>query len=301
MKKSFTASLLIFMFALAALVLSFHGVSHAAAKKIECGVISGKVMHMPAAGAEWAECSGTFEIKTGGKIKLDAAGEALVQYSDGTMVTLRPETELEIKADGIRLNEGGIWIKLIKTKSGFKVDTPSVTIGARGTIFSVLKKQEKTLVKLVEGLIDIVNRESGKKLAMKAGDTVIVKAKEIIEINKIDQAKINAILKENSFDPVDIDLTKVPVIFKFDVNSLKTIIKTGKPEKSEPADGSKEIELKKKKDAKTGGADIEKPQGAASDDTVETESGANDIKADDSETGSAGTGNEKTLNELIGR
>ena len=115
---------------------------------------------------------------------------------------------------------------------------------------------------------------------MKAGDSVIVKAKEIIELNKIDQAKINAVLKENSFDPVDIDLTKVPDIFKFDVSSLKTIIRNAAPEQ---AAGSKEIELKKKKDDKTGGAEIEKPQGPAADDTLETESGSNEVKADDSD------------------
>jgi signal peptidase I len=193
--------------------------AEAAPKKIECGVISGKVMFMDKSAPDWSERQGTFEVKTGGRVKLDDSGSAVLNYSDGTMAALRGGTEIEIKADGIRLNEGGVWIKLIKTKSGFKVDTPSVTIGARGTIFSVIKKQEKVLVKLVEGVVDIINRESGKTLVMKAGDTVIVKAKEIIEVNKIDKDKINAVLKQNSFSEIDFDLNAVPAIFKFDLNT----------------------------------------------------------------------------------
>ena len=148
MKRYFTASpagiAFAFAFALAAIVLSFPGVSHAAAKKIECGVRSGKVMHMPASGAEWTECSGTFEVKTGGKIKLDAAGEALVQYSDGTMVTLRPETELEIKADGIRLNEAEFGSSSSKPNPASRwIRPPSPS--ARAELFSASLKSRRKL------------------------------------------------------------------------------------------------------------------------------------------------------------
>ncbi len=216
--KTFVVSSVIFY--LFMVCAAFIGDSvEAAVKKIECGVISGKVMFMDKSVSDWAECQGTFEVKTGGRIKLDDSGAAVINYSDGTMVTLRSGTEIELKADGIRLNEGGVWIKLIKTKSGFKVDTPSVTIGARGTIFSVIKKQEKILVKLVEGIIEVINRESGKTLAMKAGDTLIVKAKEIIEVNKIDKDKVNAVLKQNSFSEIDFDLNAVPEVFKFNLNT----------------------------------------------------------------------------------
>lgn len=299
-RRSFAGSAFLVL-AVVGLILSLACASFAAGKKIECRAVAGKVMAADA-GAEWAERNGTFEVRTGSRIKLDASGEAVVSYSDGTLVTLRPGTELEIKADGLRLNEGGVWIKLVKTKSGFKVDTPSVTIGARGTIFSVLKKQEKTLVKLVEGLIDVVNRESGRTVAMKAGDTVIVKAKEIIELNKLDQSKINAVLKENSFDPVEIDLKKVPDIFKFGISSSSTPPGGKNPLNERPA-ASKEIELKKKinENKDTPGAETLKPEGAPAGDTSETETGSEEPKADASETGSAGTGNERTLNDLIGR
>ncbi len=216
--KTFVLLSVIF-YLLSACSLFIGGSVEASVKKIECGVISGKVMFMDKSVSDWAERQGTFEVKTGGRIKLDDSGSAVINYSDGTIVTLRSGTEIEIKADGIRLNDGGVWIKLIKTKSGFKVDTPSVTIGARGTIFSVIKKQEKILVKLVEGIIDVINRESGKTLAMKAGDTVIVKAKEIIEVNKIDKDKVNAVLKQNSFSEIDFDLNSVPEIFKFNLNN----------------------------------------------------------------------------------
>lgn len=217
LKKFVFIGVLLYSFLMCTLFIYAH--AQAAPKKIECGVISGKVMFIDKSASEWSERQGTFEVKTGGRVKAGDSGSAVLNYSDGTMVALRPGAEIEVKADGIRLNDGGVWVKLIKTKSGFKVDTPSVTIGARGTIFSVIKNQEKVLVKLVEGVIDIINRQSGKTLAMKAGDAVIVKAKEIIEVNNIDKNKINAVLKQNSFSEIDFDLNAVPEIFKFNLNT----------------------------------------------------------------------------------
>ncbi|HOT75649.1 MAG TPA: FecR family protein [Candidatus Wallbacteria bacterium] len=251
----------------------------AAEKKIECGVVNGMAMFMESSEGSWVEMQGSFEVKIGNKIKMGASGEAVINYSDGTKINVRPETEIEIKADGIRLNEGGIWIKLIKTKSGFKVDTPSVTIGARGTIFAVIKKQEKVLVKLVEGLINVVNRKSGKTLAMKAGDGVIIKAKEMIEINKLDKNKIDAILKENSFAPSDLDFSAVPDVLKVKLKMSGTTL--GSENTAAPAAATAENVIEPA--AEDPGANGQEKGGIINDSR------------------SAGDGDEKTLKDLLGR
>ncbi len=261
-------------------LFTFLPAAGAAEKKIECGVLKGMAMFMNSPEGSWAEMQGSFEIKIGNKIKMGASCEAVINYSDGTKINVRPETEIEIKADGIRLNEGGIWIKLIKTKSGFKVDTPSVTIGARGTIFSVIKKQEKVLVKLVEGLIDVVNRKSGKTLAMKAGDSVIIKAKEIIEINKLDKNKIDAILKENSFAPSDLDFSAVPDTLKLKLKMSGAALGTQTP--AEPSSATTETNINPA--AEDSGANNSENGGGIINDSR-----------------SAGDGDEKTLKDLLGR
>jgi len=193
MKKSLLALSVILM------VSAFSaGISFSAERKLECVPLVGKIMFMASGAPDWAEMASTFEVRTGSKLRSADKCEAEIKYSDGTMLNMRSNSELEIKADGIRLNEGGIWIKLIKSKTGFKVDTPNVTIGARGTLFSVLKEANRTIVKLNEGIVDVVNKLLNTTTTLKPGQKAAfdIKGAEI----SISDEELEKLLGPNPFD-----------------------------------------------------------------------------------------------------
>jgi len=192
MKKTVLAVLL-FVVAVAFAIPAF-----SQGKKIECVVSKGEALFCDSGKTDFEKKTGSFDVKIGSKIKLDANTEATVKYSDGTTLQLKPGTEIEIKIDGIRMNDGGVWVKLIKSKAGFKVDTPNVTIGARGTIFNVILKSQKTLAKLVEGALDVFEKKTGKKFEMQPGD-----AYEINENGayaKIGDNEVKVLFGDSPFD-----------------------------------------------------------------------------------------------------
>ena len=58
-------------------------------------------------------------------------------YPDGTSLTLKPQTMLQVLTDGLRLHRGQAWIKVVKRGRGFTCITPSAIASVRGTEFSV--------------------------------------------------------------------------------------------------------------------------------------------------------------------
>lgn len=112
--------------------------------------------------------SGKKELKVAGKVKqgdeitTDADAEALVRMTDGTVLAIRPNSQLQLSqytfsTDDKTGKDDNFLVKLVKgglrTLSGkigkrnpaqFKVNTPTATIGIRGTDFevAVLDKQQ---------------------------------------------------------------------------------------------------------------------------------------------------------------
>jgi hypothetical protein len=57
-------------------------------------------------------------------------------YPDGTAITIKPHTILQVLADGLRLFRGQAWIKLVKRGKSFTCVTPSAIASVRGTSFT---------------------------------------------------------------------------------------------------------------------------------------------------------------------
>ena len=106
--------------------------------------------------------------------KLDAIrtgddGQAVLEFSDKTTVTMKQNTEVTIeelvweetaKQVGLNMTAGELKA-FIKTPSDFKVKTPTAICGARGTVFYIFIQGTDTRVFVDEGSIDFTSTVTG--------------------------------------------------------------------------------------------------------------------------------------------
>jgi len=154
------------------IILFSCGICMAEAVKIDCAVTRGKISLLDAGTGGWVEKSGTIEVRVGDKIRIPADASVFLNYSYGTVFNLTRSSEIEIKADGLLLNEGGAWIKFIKKNKKFTIETPKVVADVRGNIFGVFHKNDKSVVCLSEGLVKVRDKKSGKTVNMKSTETI---------------------------------------------------------------------------------------------------------------------------------
>lgn len=86
--------------------------------------------------APWRVASSGTSLAFGQALRADAQFEGRLTYEDGTTLTLKPQTLLQVLPDGLRLHRGAAWIKVIKRGRSFTCVTPSAIASVRGTRFS---------------------------------------------------------------------------------------------------------------------------------------------------------------------
>lgn len=120
------------------LVLSLASAAHAEGVRpkvpvlqLEAGSVEGR-----AAGAEWAALAAGASLDVGLVLRTsdDFAGQ--IVYSDGTTLKVRPGSSLQILDDGLRLMLGAVWVKVTRSGSSFRMETPGAVASVRGTIFT---------------------------------------------------------------------------------------------------------------------------------------------------------------------
>lgn len=127
--------------ALLAVLIALAGYAHAAAEvvmppsiKIEKGTAELKA---PGEGQLWRRARAGQVVDFGLVVSTDRDFAGSVVYADGTTLTLKPATMLQVLSDGLRLHRGAAWIKVVKRGKGFTCVTPSAIASVRGTRFSV--------------------------------------------------------------------------------------------------------------------------------------------------------------------
>ncbi|MDR3255444.1 MAG: FecR family protein [Synergistaceae bacterium] len=130
---------------------------------------------------------GVFEFDI---LETDASGAATIRFVDGSVLEMRGETRLNVKEvvfseDRNRFNVGvingtariitGMIVK--RNPRGFKITTPTSTIGIRGTTLSFIVRENVesvTVDDISEGsVVTYVNRLTGETFTMtKAGDSI---------------------------------------------------------------------------------------------------------------------------------
>ncbi len=131
-------------------------------------------------GAKWIDVAKGFRLMSGDKVQTKADGFTAVMFlDDKSIVKLKPNSNLEIqgKRDGksiaknIVMDVGELFVKVSKQKGSFQVATPTSVASVKGTEFWLIENPTGTVVIGLEGLIEVVNKASGQKQDVGAGNT----------------------------------------------------------------------------------------------------------------------------------
>lgn len=158
-------------FALAVLAFGIGGTTGHAAEP------SGQaVAVIQAAAAEGANGNRVLEVSapvfTGDLIRTDAAGEAQLRFLDETRLVVGPNSQLTIdrfvfageataREIAVNTTRGAFrFITGVSQKEAYTINTPTATIGVRGTKFDITVSNEATNLALYEGSVRLCDRSS---------------------------------------------------------------------------------------------------------------------------------------------
>jgi hypothetical protein len=99
--------------------------------------------------------------------------KSMLTYADGTTMKLKERTLIEVQPTSIRVFRGKTWYKFTKRGTEFKIETPSLVAGIRGTEFEVVvSSRRKTSVSVLEGAVFADSKAQGKGALLTAGEAV---------------------------------------------------------------------------------------------------------------------------------
>lgn len=91
--------------------------------------------------------------------------KATLAYADGTNMRIKERTLIEVQPMSIRVFKGKTWYKFTKRGTEFRIETPSLVAGIRGTEFEVaVTSRKKTSVSVVEGAVAVRGNNAGDAL-----------------------------------------------------------------------------------------------------------------------------------------
>ncbi|MDR2017006.1 MAG: FecR domain-containing protein [Burkholderiales bacterium] len=139
------------------------------------------------------------QLSAGSVIDVAADSFVTLQLDDGSILVVEPNTrarldELRQMSTGsprssIHIDRGRINVKAApQTEPGarFEISTPSATTAVRGTRFRVSEKEDgATVVEVNEGLVHVAAAETGKGVAVPAGNGSIVVAGQTLDVKPL--------------------------------------------------------------------------------------------------------------------
>ena len=91
--------------------------------------------------------------------------KATLAYADGTNMRIKERTLIEVQPMSVRVFKGKTWYKFTKRGTEFRIETPSLVAGIRGTEFEVaVSSRKKTSVAVVEGAVAVRGNNEGNAL-----------------------------------------------------------------------------------------------------------------------------------------
>ena len=100
-------------------------------------------------------------------------GMAVLSFKDGTRFVLGRNSQMEVTANGIRLDKGSGYYVFPTSGKRIEVTMPTGRIGVRGTAFSLAVDDQSTTVRLVEGTLEIIP-DSASAVTIEAGTQVVL-------------------------------------------------------------------------------------------------------------------------------
>lgn len=201
----------------------------------------------------WQAASLGDHLMRGDLVRTTEFGKSTIQFSDGTIVKIAPNTELEVRladnrVDGkkvpprgeLDMKEGDIYSEVAKNnKQEFRILTKTAVAAVKGTKLGVQANRERTTLLVYEGFVELGNA-FGKVLAdaRKTGGGQVVRsvatgnaaptAPVTVQANKTENAALN--IQQVVKVKLDVSLNPAasPVGMPFKIN-LAVLDQGGKP------------------------------------------------------------------------
>lgn len=121
-------------------------------------------------------------MNSGDKIATKSKGFAAVMFTDDkSILKVKPNSILTIQgtrsgksiAKQVTMDVGEMFVKVSKQKGTFQIATPTSVASVKGTQFWALEGDQGTTIITLEGVVELVNKTTGNKVDIPAGQTGI--------------------------------------------------------------------------------------------------------------------------------
>lgn len=128
----------------------------------------------------WAKMAKGSKLFSGDEVQTKKDGYAAVMFlDDKSVVKVKPNSILKIQgtyegksiSKQLVMDVGELFVKVSKQKGSFQVATPTSVASVKGTEFWVSEKDGATTIIGLEGVIELMNKSSGKTGTVSAGQT----------------------------------------------------------------------------------------------------------------------------------
>ena len=256
-------------------------------------------------------------VKSGDVIQTNSTGQVHLLFDDDTKIVVGPRSTLEIddilirkngRAKRFTINALGGTFRFLSGKSAkstYKIDTPTATLGIRGTIFDLhVENQRATSVVLYQGSIDFCNRRGAcEQIRRRCG--VARTSERQNDIQSFSRENRNKMLREDF--PYVASQSDVLARFRAPVRTCgniadvkerkKKVIEPKKPNKPEKPDNPNNPNKPVKPDKPDKPDEPDKPKSEAPGQSGTNGGGKSQGKGNDVSQGQHGTGTGKGKGE----
>lgn len=136
-------------------------------------ILSGQVKLTRVGSTKSDVISRSCQLYAGDLLETLRESKTVLTYTDGTTMRIKERTLVEVQPTSIRVFKGKTWYKFTKRGSEFRIETPSLVAGIRGTEFEVaVSSRKKTSVSVFEGAVAANSKVAGKGVLLTAGQAV---------------------------------------------------------------------------------------------------------------------------------
>lgn len=138
--------------------------------------IQGRVNVRQAATEQMVQGRDGLLLRIGDLVTTETEARATIQFRDGSEIRLFSDTSFLIESakestgtersftTKVFMKLGSFWANFVRERQTASVDTPTATIGIKGTTLRVVERDNAARVALTEGLIDVSNARSTVEL-----------------------------------------------------------------------------------------------------------------------------------------
>lgn len=110
------------------------------------------------------------ELFSGDLLETLRESKAVLVYADGTNMRIKERTLVEVQPMSIKVFKGKTWYKFTKRGTEFRIETPTLVAGIRGTEFEVaVSSRKKASVSVVEGVVAVNSIVKGRGAVLRQG------------------------------------------------------------------------------------------------------------------------------------